>query len=226
MDRPRTPNTDPASSGIDSPLTDQRDLDRVTLETYDRFAPNYTSRYFATRALDDEMERFLSYLPPTPRILDAGCGPGHQSLYFTGNGALAVGLDYSFPMLREGKTRVSNLTLVQGDLLMLPFPPNSFDGIWARASLLHMDARSQRAALGEFHRVLREEGILYAAVRQGEGEELRTELQMGVELRRYFRFWQPGDWHRMIQSAGFTLLESGIEDGDPEDWLWVYARRG
>ncbi|MBW3624627.1 MAG: class I SAM-dependent methyltransferase, partial [Armatimonadetes bacterium] len=199
--------------------------DAVTRRTYDRFASRYTERYFHTRALDEEMDRFLAHFPPSPILFDAGCGPGHQAQYFDTKGARAVGLDYSFPMLREGRRRNPHLRLVHGDLLALPFLDHTFDGIWARASLLHMEDAAHWICLMEFHRVLRSGGILYAAVRRGDGETDRQEVQDGIELARYFRFWQPEEWHDLLRAAGFDVLDHGMEDGDPEDWLWVYARR-
>lgn len=171
------------------------------------------------------MDAFLSLLPPSPMLLDAGCGPGHQARYFQSRGAAAIGLDYSLPMLLEGRSRDPSLKLVSGSMLALPFPTGSFHGVWARASLIHMDDRAHRTSLEEFHRVLRPEGLLYAAVRQGTGEEMRRDVQSGVEMDRYFRFWQPEEWESLLQSAGFAILNRGIEAGDPEDWLWVHARR-
>lgn len=171
------------------------------------------------------MDAFLSRFPSHPTVLDAGCGPGHQARYFDSRGATAVGLDYSSAMLREGRNNDPGLRLVQGDMTALPFPAATFDGVWARASLIHMSPETHGESLREFHGILKPGGILYAAVRQGDGDEVREELQNGVPLTRYFRFWQPEEWSTLLQSCGFDIMDRGIEDGDPEDWLWVYAKR-
>jgi SAM-dependent methyltransferase len=178
-----------------------------TRNSYDRFAAAYTQRYFETRGLDAEMDRFLAWLPPAPVILDAGCGPGHLMRYLAKDQAVCVGVDYSLSMLEEGRRRDPLLRLAAGDLLSLPFLPDSFDGVWARASLIHLDLASHREALLQLHRVMKPQGILYAAVRQGYGEERRREVQQGVPIERYFRFWQPEEWHAEIRSAGFDILE-------------------
>src|SRR5690242_5341804 len=112
--------------------------DDLTRDSYDRYAAEYARLYFETRALDSEMNSFLALLPPNPVLLDAGSGPGHQARYFASRGALAVGIDNSLPMLREGLQRDPDLALVCGDLLALPFSNRCFDGTWARASLIHL----------------------------------------------------------------------------------------
>jgi SAM-dependent methyltransferase len=196
-----------------------------TRNSYDRFAAAYTERYFETRGLDEEMDRFLSWLPPFPQILDAGCGPGHLLRYLSRNDSVCVGVDYSLPMLEEGRRRDSSLPLVAGNLLALPFSSGSFEGIWARASLIHLTETEHRKCLREFYRNLKPQGVLYAAVRQGDGEEVRRETQQGVPIERYFRFWEPEPWHAELAHAGFELLEQGTEAGEPEDWLWVHARK-
>jgi SAM-dependent methyltransferase len=213
-----TPLQPPMAFLADSPMD-------LTQDSYDRFAAAYTERYFDTRGLDEEMDRFRSCLPSSPQILDAGCGPGHLLRYLARNHAACVGVDYSLPMLTEGRRRDPRLPLVAGNLLALPFPNDSFDGIWARASLIHLNATDHRECLREFYRTLKPKGIVYAAVRRGEGETHRRETQQGVPIARYFRFWEPEQWHNEFASAGFELFEQGIEKGEPEDWLWVHARK-
>ena len=211
----RTIKKDDASPG---------EADALTRDAYDRYAATYADLYFGTRALDADMDAFLALLPPHPVILDAGCGPGHQAFYFASRGAVAFGIDNSLPMLREGRRREGRLLLVQGDLLQLPLPDRSLDGVWARASLIHMDDDALRQALGETRRVLHPGGVFYAAVRQGSGEEVRRETKQGTEMARYFRFRTPEEWRSWMEAYGFEIIEQGIEEGDPEDWVWSYAR--
>src|SRR5579872_4463972 len=157
MSEPKLPKNRPAT-----PVTDAS-----TRETYDRFAEAYTKRYYETRALDAEMDGFLTHLPPAPTILDAGCGPGHQSRYFNAHGARSIGIDFSEPMLVEGRRRDPGVSLVCGDLQAVPVATASIDGVWARASLIHMDNDAVARALVEFRRVLKPAEVLYTAVREG-----------------------------------------------------------
>jgi ubiquinone/menaquinone biosynthesis C-methylase UbiE len=171
------------------------------------------------------MTALMSSLPPQPVVLDAGCGPGHLARFLEARGAFAVGLDYSDPMLREGKRRRPEARLLQGDLVALPFRDRCFHGVWARASLIHLDDLAHRQALREFFRTLKTGGILYAAVRQGRGSELRSDRFHGVTVDRFFRFWEKDEWTASLEESGFAILESGLEAGEPEDWLWAYARK-
>jgi ubiquinone/menaquinone biosynthesis C-methylase UbiE len=84
----------------------------------------------------------LDRLPPAPRILDMGCGPGRQTRALAAaTGGRVVALDRAKPFLsqlvREAKnadldTRIS---AVCGDMSFPPFGPESFDLIWSEGAV-------------------------------------------------------------------------------------------
>lgn len=84
----------------------------------------------------------LSELPARPRILDVGCGPGMQTIELAklGDGNI-VALDSQQDFLDELESRARSVGVsrqirtVHGSMLELPFPPGSFDVIWAEGSI-------------------------------------------------------------------------------------------
>ena len=83
----------------------------------------------------DFCERVLGW-SQEQTILDAPCGAGRHSLELAGMGYRVIGLDFSDYLLQQAQnrwkvTRVSPEypAFVQGNLLTLPFQPNSFDHI-------------------------------------------------------------------------------------------------
>lgn len=91
--------------------------------------------------VDIEKNRYISkifsILKPNTKLLDIGCGTGHiiQTLALNQKSVFFVGFDISSGMLRvaQGNTQdVSNVILVEGDGLKLPFSECSFDTVITR----------------------------------------------------------------------------------------------
>jgi ubiquinone/menaquinone biosynthesis C-methylase UbiE len=83
----------------------------------------------------------LPPLPPRPRVLDVGCGPGAQTVLLaqlTGGHVTAVDLHAPYlEVLRERAAQAGvadRVTVVQADMGALPFAPGSFDLVWAEGS--------------------------------------------------------------------------------------------
>jgi SAM-dependent methyltransferase len=80
-----------------------------------------------------ELWRHVSGIPDSPRVLDAGCGPGRNSIYLAQHGCQIEAVDFSTAALDVFRKRVSQLSLRpsvkihEASLLApLPFDSNSF----------------------------------------------------------------------------------------------------
>ena len=96
-----------------------------------RIATDYVSQHQTTcrrmdRYVKNLLKRLLKAFSPAHSILEVGCGTGHFSRWFAGQGLRAIGLDFSWPMLAQARHSKS-LSLLQGDALRLPFKSASFD---------------------------------------------------------------------------------------------------
>lgn len=92
-------------------------------------------------------------LPPSPSVLDVGCGPGMQTL------ALARALDGRITAVdlfdeylgqlqarAEAEGFAGRIEAVQGDMSALPFPPASFDLVWSEGAAYIMGFGNALAA--------------------------------------------------------------------------------
>jgi malonyl-CoA O-methyltransferase len=108
-------------------------------EAYRLWAPAYCAETAVSR-LEDDLVRSLT--PPLrgKRLLDAGCGTGRRLL---GTGALdVVGVDLCPEMLDAGVGRGQLSATVRtavADLRSLPIADHSFDVIWCRLAIGHVE---------------------------------------------------------------------------------------
>lgn len=108
--------------------------------------PNPFYRQLAERTIG-ELRRELQ----GRRILDLGCGHGHDTLALRAAGADAVALDLKTTNLDPALDEV-----VRGDARLLPFADASFDGVFCSNLLEHTPAVAP--VLAEIERVLKPQG--------------------------------------------------------------------
>ncbi len=189
---------------------------RETIETYDRFAADYAARWQDRSVMARALARFGQLLPAQATVLDVGCGPGFDSAALRHRGLKVYGFDMSWGMLRTARDHYPG-AYAQADMRCLPLA-GGIDGIWCNAALLHLSRADALHTLGEFHRLLRDQGVLYLALKEGHGEEQRSEAY-GADAPRYFTYWLDEQLDRSLHAAGFRLLQSWTDSPGEQRWL-------
>ncbi len=141
-------------------------LTPVTNKTLFDGWPERYEAWFATPVgrlvKDTECRLILEMLSPLKgeKILDAGCGTGVFTLDYLDAGAEVVGLDISGPMLAVAEEKAADypFVAVQGDMLALPFPDDSFDKAVSVTALEFVE--DGRGAIDELFRVTRPGGVV------------------------------------------------------------------
>lgn len=117
-------------NGVESALAE-------TIASYETNAETYAKRYASL----DMSEYISSFLDVRPRVstpvLDAGCGAGRDCSRFAQRGVRAIGIDLSKKLVTIA-AKQSGAQCVLGDLRALPFADQTFSGVWASASLVHL----------------------------------------------------------------------------------------
>jgi len=195
-----------------------------TRETYRQIAAAYAQARQDRSQLADQVKRFVALVQPGGLVVDVGCGPGMDTAVLQTHHLTAIGLDFSCEMMWVGRDEHGvQAPFVQADMRHLPFV-GQFDGIWACASLLHLQRQDVLPTLREFHRVLQPGGIVYLSVKLGGGEKW-VPTAYGRPLPRFFTFWQPDTLDPLMETAGFHIIDGWEEPGQMDTWLVRYGRK-
>jgi SAM-dependent methyltransferase len=196
-----------------------------TIDAYERSAVECVARWNRRRHRRPPLlVEWLKYLPADARLLDLGCGGGHDAGDLDQRGYRVVGVDRTGALLSAGRHRHALLPLVRADLRQLPFEAMSFDGLWAAASLMHLPKPAARRLLTDLFRLIRPGGLLAATVTQGAQSCLVTD---GWVPGRYFARWRKEELARAVRRAGWKILELRVVANRERKgrWLNLLAQR-
>lgn len=178
------------------------DYKRITINSYNENAKELSEKFKRLTDINRRTEfgRFIELLKGK-KILDLGCGSGDHSEYFSKKGLDVISADLSDSMIKICKEK--GLNAVKVDIENLEFPNNSFDGIWAVTSLLHVPKKKFSEVVKKLHDILKERGILYISLKEGMDEGF-IEDNFG---KRYFVFWKEDELTDKFKNY-FKVLES------------------
>jgi ubiquinone/menaquinone biosynthesis C-methylase UbiE len=190
---------------------------------------------FADREDDREWVRplvatFRSYLVEGALVADLGCASGRETVELRAAGLRVVGLDIVPEFLATARRRYPCEGYVRGTLTRLPFAAQSFDGLWASASFLHLSPDDALSALGEAARVLKPGGLLYTSVQRGPSDAWAECPDPEPGAVRYYRYYEPEEFSAMAASAGLNVEHVNVTGWAPSNnagatgWIELYAR--
>lgn len=193
--------------------------DATTLDFYAGEAAVYAGRPHEVDR--PRIDAFVARLPAGARVLELGCGGGHDSAALLAHGLDVDVTDGCAELAREAEKRLKRPVRV---LLFEDLDErDAYDGIWANACLLHVPRSDLPAIIGRIHAALKPGGLLYATFKAG-SQEGRD------RFGRYYNYPSP-DWLRQAYGQGWRNIEidhamgSGY-DREPTEWLLVTAVKG
>ena len=123
--------------------------------------------------LTDLYERFLKMLPSGGNILDFGCGSGRDAKAFLDRGFKVDAIDGSLEMCKMA-SEYAGISVRQMDFFELN-AAGAYDGIWACASLLHVERERLPELMEKLRNALVQGGILYMSFKYGDFAGIRSE---------------------------------------------------
>ena len=116
----------------------------------------------------DYYKVFLKYIPEKGKILDIGCGSGRDAYHFKQMGYVVEAIDGG----KEFCHFASNLLGQPVECKMFQDIDylEEFDGVWALASIHHLDRNELEMVLEKIYKALKVGGVLFFNARFGENE--------------------------------------------------------
>lgn len=191
-----------------------------TIEYY-----NINSSSFVNSTKDvkfNEMQNMLlKYLKKGDHILDLGCGSGRDSKAFLEQGYKVTSVDGSKKLCEIASEYIGKEVVYS---TFQEFKINiKFDGIWACASLLHLQYNELKEVMKNLSNMLKVNGYFYLSFKYGEFEGERNE--------RYFTDMTEEKFKELIKYIpGYELIETHItgdarEGREDEKWLNIILKR-
>jgi SAM-dependent methyltransferase len=191
----------------------------MTIEYYQKYG-----KEFFESTIDVNMtelhERFVKYLQPHSKILDAGCGSGRDSKAFLEMGFEVEAFDASSILVGKA-TAITDL-----DVKLATFntfnTEHLFEGIWACASLLHVPNNELPNTIQHLAKFLLPNGYWYMSFKYGDSER-------EVNGRR-FTDLNENSLRQLIEPLNLFSIEDMWVSKDkrinkPENWLNVILKK-
>ena len=169
----------------------------------------------------ETQDKFLSLLPQGAHILDFGCGSGRDTKYFLDKGFFVTATDGSVELCKFA-SELSGIEVKQMFFEELS-EFETFDGIWACSSILHLPYAELKDVMQKMIRAVKSGGIIYTSFKYGTFE--------GERNGRYFTDMDEAKFNEFLQGFSDVKLEALWVKGDvrpdrsAEKWLNLILRK-
>ncbi len=175
-------------------------IDKITFDSYGNRAKTFWERT-KDHDVTQNYDAFLKLFGDRKGldVLDFGCGPGRDIAYFKSIGHNPVGLDGTREFCEMAR-EMTKQPVLQQTFNNLELEENSFDGVFANASMFHVPSENLHKVLTDLHRALRPNGVLFMSNPRGDEEGCATP-------ERYGNFMQIDKSLEYLEKAGYRILD-------------------
>ena len=151
----------------------------------------------------DIQDIFLKYIPIGGKILDFGCGSGRDTKYFLSKGYGVDATDGSEELCKIA-SEYAGIQVTQM-LFQELNASEKYDGIWACASILHVEKANLPEVMKRMASATKKGGVVYTSFKHGDFE--------GVRNGRFFTYLTEESFGELVKNVPELKIEK----------LWISA---
>lgn len=207
------------------------DIDSITVKAYRQNYKNYITKFGDTsrnEVVQSGLDEFCNILNGK-KVLDIGCADGGYSNYIAQKGFEVVGIDIVSEFIEYARLTHSHVKFELMNMKQMSFPSNSFDGIFAIASLLHLEKNQLDVVLKKIYNILKKDGVLFFTLKAGIGEKFVPD-QFDLNQQRYFSLYTQTEIQEILEKLNFNVIEITEKEFEfnmstRKPWLAIYAKK-
>lgn len=193
---------------------------KSTLDYYNSKAKDFVSGTVDI-VFTEIQDIFLECVPAGGKILDFGCGSGRDTKYFLSKGYNVDAIDGSEKLCKIASeytgVQVKQMLFEELDVV------EEYDGIWACASILHVEKKQLTDIMKKIAIATKTDGVVYASFKYGEFE--------GVRNGRFFTYLTEESLGKLLEAVPELVIEKLWTSADvraergEERWLNIVLRK-
>lgn len=197
--------------------------EQQTIDAYNQNATAWAKSRSGKGYWLKEKQKFQKYLL-RGKLLEVGSGGGRDAKELIEMGYNYIGTDISKELLEEARKNNPGVTFLHKSVYELDFPPQTFDGFWACAVLLHMPKDRIDNALQSIHKVIKKGGIGFISLKKGDDEKFIEGDHVGISYKRFFAFYQQEEFTEKLERNNYEVLESYESEHSNKPWIVFFVK--
>ncbi len=202
---------------------DERTL--ASIAAYDEHADAYQQLFRMKRPVTS-VHRFAEWAGRGALVADVGCGPANDLRLLSDAGLHPVGIDASLGALQHARLLMPRHALVRAFIHDLPFPVDTFGGMWMSSAFTHLPRAQWPHVFGHLMTRMGSGPVYFSCYRGTADMELVDDQVLGSVHRSQAT---EGEVKSLLDNHGFTDVTIEVR-GDPivdrrRPWVVAMGRR-
>ena len=202
-----------------------------TITAYNRNAEPYLTKFADFQPYRDMITLFHHhYMKESTRILDLGCGPGHNTslLLDLDSSREITGIDLSDTFIDIARQREPRATFLRQDIRFLDVGEQKYDTVIASFCIVHLTSVETESFIDKIATIVSEDGYLYLSFMEGSSSGFEKTSFSKDEI--YFQYHQVSHIERILLESGMVVRQTHTSDyleesGDTTQDIFMFVQK-